>query len=183
MRNFKNKIFFGLLSCTILALISSCLTQKEKLEQSVIIKTIINEKDFKFVATSAQPQRSVYFFPLSNYNLVLNPMITQNLNGIYSLSVSKDSLSCYLPYFGVVNQSIPYNNENQGIKFISNSFSYDQKENGKGAFNITIIPKEKRSANKFYLNVNTDGSATLNVNFNDRDGILFYGNIQQSERN
>lgn len=135
------------------------------------------------MATSAQPQRSNYFFPLSNYNLILNPIITQNLGGIYSLSVVKDSLNCHLPYFGVVNQSIPYNTSDQGIKFISNTFSYEKEESEKRNYIITIIPKEKQSANKFYLSVNTDGSASLNINFNDREGILFYGNIQPTEKN
>ena len=56
-------------------------------------------------------------------------------------------------------------------------------ENKKGDFNITIIPKDKQKVNKFYLNVNIDGSATLNVNFTDRDGISFFGNIQPIEKN
>jgi hypothetical protein len=183
MKRLENKIFVCLTSCIILGLISSCFTQKEKLEQIAVVKTIINNQDFKFVATSAQPQRTSYMFPFSNYNLFLNPMITQNLSGLYSLSVSKDSLNCYLPYFGVVNQSIPYNTSDQGIKFISTSFTYQKVENKKGDFNITIIPKDKQKANKFYLNVNINGYATLNVNFVDRDGISFFGNIQPITKN
>ena len=83
----------------------------------------------------------------------------------------------------MVNQSNSYNTEDQGIKFISNSFTYQKEENKKGDFNITIISKDKQKANKFYLNVNIDGSATLNVNFIDRDGISFFGNIQPIEKN
>ena len=183
MKRLKNKTFVCLASCLILGLISSCLTQKEKLEQTAIVKKIVNNNDFKFVATSAQPQKASFLFPFSNYNLVLNPMITQNLNGLYSLSVNNDTLQCHLPYFGVVNQSNSYNTLDQGIKFISNSFTYQKEENKKGDFNIAIIPKDKQKANKFYLNVNIDGSATLNVNFIDRDAISFFGNIQPIEKN
>lgn len=183
MKNIKNKIAIGLLSLSFLTFITSCLTQKEKLTQSAEVKSIIAQKDFKFVATSAQPQRTNYFFPFSNYNFVLNPMITQNLNGFYNLTIKNDSLNCFLPYFGVVNQSIAYNSSDQGIKFISNNFSYEQKENSDGNYSITIVPKENQRANKLYLNVSADGSASLNINFNDREGILFYGNIQQVDKN
>jgi hypothetical protein len=183
MKSIENKIAIGLLSLSLLGFISSCLTQKEKLEQTAILKNIISQKDFKFVATSAQPQRNNYFFPFSNYNLVLNPMITQNLNSYYSLSIKNDSLNCHLPYFGVVNQSIAYNSADQGIKFTSSDFSYEQKQNSNGNYSITIVPNEKQRANKLYLNVSADGSASLNINFNDRDGILFYGNIQAIEKN
>lgn len=183
MKSINYKIAFGVLSFGLLAFISSCLTQKEKLEQIAMVKNIIAQKDFKFVASSAQPQRTNYFFPFSNYNLLLNPLITQNLDGNYSLIIHQDTLNCYLPYFGVVHQSQAYNNLDQGIKFVSTGFSYEQKTNSRGDYSITIVPDEKQKANKFYLTVNTDGSATLNINFNDRDGILFRGNIQQREKN
>lgn len=181
MKNIKNTIAVGLLS--FLTFITSCLTQKEKLAKSDEVKSFIAQKDFKFVATSAQPQRTNYFFPFNNFNFVLNPMITQNLNGFYSLTVKSDTLDCNLPYFGQVNQSIAYNSADQGIKFISSNFLYNQEKNKNGNYNITIIPDEKQRANKFYLNVSPDGSASLNINFNDRDGILFYGNIQKVDRN
>ena len=183
MRSIKNKIATGLLGLFLLCFISSCLTQKEKIEQNVELQKIITQKKFRFVATSAQPQRTNYFFPFSNYNLVLNPMITQNLNGYYSLSINNDTLNCHLPYFGVVNQSIAYNSADQGIKFTSSDFSYEQKQNSNGNYSITIVPKEKQRANKLYLNVSADGFASLNIIFNDRDGILFYGNIQAIEKN
>lgn len=183
MKIIKNKIFFGLLYVLIIGLISSCLTQKEKAEQTAIVQKIITQKDFKFVATSAQPQRTNYFFPFNNFNFIINPMITQNLNGFYSLTIKSDTLDCNLPYFGQVNQSLAYNSSDQGIKFISNNFSYDQKEKKDGNYSITIVPKERQRANKLYLNISPDGSASLNINFNDRDGILFYGNIQQVDKN
>ena len=183
MKNFKNKIAVGLLSLSFLTFITSCLSQKEKLAQNAVVKSLINQKYFKFVANSAQPQRTSYFFPFNNFNFVINPMITQNLNGYYNLTIKRDTLDCNLPYFGQVYQSLAYNSSDQGIKFISNNFSYDLKENKNGNYNITIIPKEKQRANKFYLNVSLDGTASLNINFNDREGILFYGNIQQVDKN
>ncbi|MEO5909294.1 MAG: DUF4251 domain-containing protein [Pelobium sp.] len=156
------KITFLLILCI---LATSCLTQKEKETNRSQVNEMIKNNRFKFEAQQANPLRP----DIISANL-------RNLNGNYSLSLSKDTLKCYLPYFGVA-RSAPYNSTDNGLNFTSTDFSYDKVEKSKGAYEITIIPNDTDKANKLYFTISENGSASLNVTSNNRDPISFTGNI------
>jgi hypothetical protein len=174
----KITIFILMVSFTFV----SCLSQKEKAQRTEVIEQAIAKNKFKFIAQNAQPMRSNYVL-IGNAGSVnsftLNPLLTNNLNGFYDLTLKGDSLMCHLPYFGVVNQLQNYNGNNNGIKFTSTDFTLDKNITKKGIIEYTIIPKDKDQASKFVLFVDKSGFASLNVIFQNRDAIRFSGNIEQ----
>ncbi|MDA9555323.1 DUF4251 domain-containing protein [Pelobium sp.] len=143
-------------------LISSCLTQKEKEENQKQVALMLKNDRFKFVAQQAVPLR----------------MTPIQLSSEYTLSISKDSINCFLPYYGVATQA-PYGSTDNGIQFISTQFSYNKKLKDNGVFEITIIPKNIDKATRLYLQVSPNGYASLSVSSNIRDAINFNGIIEK----
>ena len=83
----------------------SCLSQKEKVENRVALENAISKNEFRFVAQNAQPLRSSYVLlggAGSVNNFMINPLITNNLNGMYDFVIKQDSLIWHqfhkLPY-------------------------------------------------------------------------------------
>jgi hypothetical protein len=159
-----NQIFLFVLISMIFI---SCATQKEKDLRISMVDSLIKNNDFKFVAQQANPLRGG----------LISQRLTQ-LDGSYYLKISKDSINCYLPYFGVA-QTAPYGSTDNGIQFISTVFTYDKASKEKGSYQITIIPKNTEKANRLFLSISESGMATLNVNSNYRDPISFTGNIEK----
>jgi hypothetical protein len=179
MKNSNSKITIFLLMMSIG--LFGCLSQKEKTEREVAIEKAILNNEFKFVAQNAQPLRSNYVLIGGTGNInsfMLNPLITNNLNGFYDIIIKQDSLICNLPYFGVVNQLQNYNSNDSGIKFTTTDFTLDKNVNDKGLTEYIIIPKNKEKASKFFLTVDKSGFASLNVIFQNKDAIRFNGNIE-----
>ncbi|TKB96014.1 DUF4251 domain-containing protein [Pedobacter cryophilus] len=156
MKNISKILFLAFLSTFLL----SCLTQKEKEENKSEITKILKANSFKFIAQQALPMR----------------MTAVQLTSEYTLTVSPDSINCFLPYFGVATQA-PYGGTNNAIEFITTDFTYDKKSNTDGSYEITIIPKKTDKATRLYLNISASGYASLNVSSNYRDPINFNGVI------
>ena len=158
MKNICKIIFLVLISTFLL----SCLTQKEKEENKKIYAKIIKANHFKFIAQQAIPMR----------------MTPVQLTSEYSLKVTKDTIDCYLPYFGVATMA-PYGSTNNGIQFISTKFSYSKESKNNGSYEITIIPKDTDKASRLYLTISETGYASLNVTSTFRDPITFNGIIEK----
>ena len=160
----------------------SCLSQKVNVEIRVALENAISKNEFRFVAQNAQPLRSNYVLlggAGSVNNFMINPLITNNLNGMYDFVIKQDSLICNLPYFGVVNQLQNYNGTDNGIKFTITDFSFNKKTNKNGLTEYTIIPKNIEKASKIFLSVNQNGFASLNLIFQNKEAIRFNGSIEK----
>ena len=159
----KNKISVCVIACVLFA---SCLTQKEKAANRESIKQALEDNNFTFVAQQVSPLRG---------NIV-SPRLLQ-LDGSYNLKVSKDTIDCYLPYFGVA-QRVDYGTRDTGLQFVTTDFSYDKKLGKKGGYEITIIPRNSDKTRQLFLTISESGSATLNVLSYNRDAISFNGVIE-----
>jgi len=124
------------------------------------LDSLIKSRYFVFHPRSASPQ--------SGGSRILDPVG-------YDLVLKGDTAVSYLPFFGRAYAGVPYN-DNDGIKFTSTNFSYSYKSTRKG-WKITIRPKDVYGIQSIYLDVLTDGSASLQVNSSNRDGISFIGEI------
>ncbi len=141
---------------------------------------IIEEQNFTFVATRANPMPSnalnkiLYSFPNSSNQIV-------DLNGSqYDLRVTKDSVVAFLPYFGrAFNASM--DPKDAGTRFKSKDFKYSAVKK-KNNWVITINPKDVRDNQQLVLNVSESGYATLNVNNTNRQPISFNGYIRENKR-
>lgn len=100
-----------------------------------------------------------------------------NLSYSFSLKISKDTISAYLPYYGRA-YSAPMSSEEAGINFISTDFDYSISENKKGLRDAVISIKDNRRKYKMNLQIGENGYATLNVQDNDRQAISFNGRVE-----
>lgn len=163
------KIIFALLLTTgIVGQVSAQSTKSEKkAAKEAEIKDLVNSKNYVFTAN--------YVYPLGGGQRYLTPY--------YDLTVAKDSVIAYLPYFGVAYSGAGYNNsDDNGIKFTSTDFEYrsDQKKNG--SWLIFIKPKDSRTTNQVVLTVQLNGSANLSVISNNRQQISFDGYIKERSK-
>jgi hypothetical protein len=135
-------------------------------EKAASIKHKINEQKYTFIAQYAQPLRGTQKYLTSDYDL----------------RVKRDSVIAWLPYFGRAYMDVPYNSNDDGIKFTSTKFDYKIVEKKKGGWTITIVLNDVRRSQKLFLDVFTNGSATLQVTSNSRDAITFQGYIKDDDK-
>ncbi len=114
---------------------------------------------YRFIPQSVQTQ-SGPSFPVNNY----------------SFDLHKDSLVSYLPYFGVA-YSAPFGSNEGPLDFTSTDFTYTRQSGKKGKITITLN-NNLSDVQELYLDVSSGGYATLNVRFNNRQPISFYGQIK-----
>jgi hypothetical protein len=145
------------------ALLIQCVSTKKNLEiQPGEASNLINAREFRFVAQSVTPLRGTQ----------------RQLTSQYDVTVKKDSLVSYLPYFGRAYQA-PMNPSEGGIQFTSTKFSYDVKPGKKNSWNIDIKPEDQQSIQQLSFLIFDNGTATLNVTATQKDPISFYGRIQK----
>ncbi|MGZ3757701.1 MAG: DUF4251 domain-containing protein [Mucilaginibacter sp.] len=136
------------------------------------IVMLINTKNFVFMATYANPTRG---------------MQSRALTTEYDLTLSGDTLTAYLPYFGRAYLA-DYNSATEGgIKFTTTEFDYKVTKGKKGNFSIMITPlksslSDPRAVKTMRLDVTPDGYASLQVISLNRDPISFEGEIRKKEK-
>lgn len=98
------------------------------------------------------------------------------LSSTFSLRISHDSIIADLPYYGraYVSSRPP---AESGIKFISSKFDYNIEKNDNGC-NINISTLDKDTKFNLLLTINNKGNASLTINENSRQSIVFYGGIE-----
>lgn len=98
------------------------------------------------------------------------------LSSTFSLHISHDSIIADLPYYGraYVSSRPP---ACSGLKFISSKFDYNIKKNDSGS-NINISTSDTDAKFNLLLTINNKGNASLTVNENSRQSIVFYGYIE-----
>jgi hypothetical protein len=149
---------------------------KAQTDKATTLK-ILEAQNYVFVATSAMPMNA------SDINKVMSRMPGYtggagniNLNGSsYDLTVTKDSVVAYLPYYGRSFTPKIGGIDEGGIKFKSKSFSYKATMRKKGGWLVTITPKDVRDNYRLTLIVTTAGYATLTVTNNTQQPISFSG--------
>lgn len=120
--------------------------------------SLIKSGEFVFTARTALPMRGS----------------SRNLTSEYELSVSRDSIVSYLPYFGRA-YTAPMDPSKGGIQFTSTDFGYRVDDLRKGGWRITIQPKDEKDVRQMVLTVSEAGYGTLQVVSNHKQPISFYG--------
>jgi len=124
------------------------------------IKRIIESQQYVFKAQVA--------YPLSGQS--------RQLTSDYDLSISQNTVTCYLPYFGRAYIA-PTDITEGGLKFTSTNFEYKATKKNKG-WEIVIRPRDARDVQQFTLTVYDNGNAHLDVNNIRRQSISYSGYIK-----
>lgn len=118
----------------------------------------------------------------SNYTFIPRTAIPMsaksvNLDYSYSLRVSKDTITAYLPYFGRA-YTAPVSSNDGGIKFTSTDFNYSVSDKKKGTWDVSIETKDTQRRFSLVMKVGDTGYTSLTVSENNRQPISFYGKIE-----
>ncbi|MEO8887449.1 MAG: DUF4251 domain-containing protein [Mucilaginibacter sp.] len=131
------------------------------------IKNLVNSQRFVFVAN--------YVLPLGGGGRALTSQ--------YDLTITKDSVSAFLPYFGRAYMA-DFGSIDGGIKFTSTHFTY--KLTGKKSrweilitFTDANIINGPKGVRQMRLNVSEDGYGSLQITSSNRDAISFNGYIEE----
>ena len=161
-------LFLTLLSSNPASAQNTKITRAQKTaEKKQAIKNMIDNQNFVFMAQMALPLgwRTIQL----NYN--------------YNVTVSKDSIDCYLPYYGraYVAPINPTDPTQTGIQFKTKKFDYNNSSNKKSGWEITLVPHDVKETRQMILSVSDLGYANLNIISNNRQPISFNGYITENK--
>jgi hypothetical protein len=138
--------------------------QADKKAEKQALANLVESQHYTFVALTVMP--------MGSGTHELNP-------GDYDLKVTKESIICYLPYFGV-GYSAPADPTKAGIQLTSREFDYVVSVKKRGGWNILMKPKDNRDVQRLSLSISDNGYATLQVVSTERQPISYYGAISVS---
>jgi len=136
------------------------------------ISNIINTTNYVFKANFANPFRNGQ---------------SRALTSDYDLTVAKDTVIAFLPYFGRAYLADYNSATDGGIKFTTTKFDYKVTKNKKGSREILITLNnsslgDPNAVKTMRLDVSPDGYASLQVISYNRDPISFEGMVQEREK-
>lgn len=142
----------------------SAQTKKEKKEQkSLAVKELIVSENYKIDVRTANPMRGR----------------SVHLTSQYSLEIRNDSVFSYLPYYGRA-YSIPYGG-GEGLIFKAPLKEYKMKTSKKGDAKIEFSARSPEDEFKYDITVFTNGSASINVNMQNRQSISYHGELDMKD--
>jgi hypothetical protein len=157
------KILTAIIILIMGVLIFSCSgTRKIKADpplESTDIKNMIDSQSFVF--------KALYVSPMGGRRRDITPD--------YELSVSKDTVISYLPYFGR-GYTAPISPADVDYDFTSKKFTYKVTPAGRG-WNVSIKIQDQPNLREMYLRIFDNASASLTVSGIDRNSISYDGYI------
>ncbi len=141
------------------------LKEEKKLEKQKQVETMVNARDFVFIARMANPMG------MKSVNLTTNPNFVR---------FNPDMVESEMPYFGRAYNSVGYGGD-AGLKFKGKPEIFEMKK-GKKNYDIEVIVKGENDKYTIYISVGLEGNATLSVNSNNRSSISYSGEISAPEK-
>lgn len=136
--------------------------RQRKLQKERETMELIESGQFRFVARSARSS-------LGNFN---------NLGANYDLVFDSMRVKAFLPYYGRA-YSAPYNGEG-GVKFNLKADRIEKRwEKRKKRYRITTQVRDDDDAYSILLTASLSGYADLQINFQNKQMISYYGTIEK----
>jgi hypothetical protein len=129
--------------------------------QSTKVDQAVKDKRFTIIVESMSPRRGGY----------------KRLTSLYTFSVTPDTIVTDLPYAGRAYQA-PMGTNDTGINFLSRVFDYEAKPGKKGAWEITLKPKDVKNYPQVNVTLHSSGSASIRMSPVDRDYISYTGTLK-----
>ncbi len=144
--------------------------------------SLIAEEPAKSTGNETQAAKVKQATEAKNYTIEVDrafPMRGQsiNLTSSYDLAVRGDSVTAYLPYFGVSQRAI-YGDSEGGIKFAEPAANYKISYNEKKQqYHITFDIRSPKDSYKISLYIFTNGSASVDISPSSSDFISYRGEL------
>ncbi|MBM6991944.1 MAG: DUF4251 domain-containing protein [Prevotella sp.] len=104
------------------------------------------------------------------------------LTSDYSVTVKGDSITSFLPYFGVAYRADWNNQYHSPLDFKGLIMAYDYAQRKKDSYRVMLKTKNGMDQMVYQLQVFANGKATLDVLPTDREPISFTGNLKWEEQ-
>lgn len=126
-------------------------------------------------STMAQQQAESVAFSIDVNEMIPLRYQSRMLSYGYSIEVRNDSLSCYLPYMGQVQQP---ELDNSGLDFKSPLLALKSAKGKKGQTNIVLICKKNFITYQFNITVLPTGKCYIRLTPSNADGISYEGELR-----
>jgi hypothetical protein len=134
--------------------------QDKQAAKKALIKSLIDSQRYVFQAQTAMSMGGH----------------VRQLTTDYDVTVGKESVVSYLPYFGRA-YSAPIDPSQGGIQFTSKDFSYSAVPGKKGGWSVLIKLRDAGDVQQMSLNISDEGYTTLQVINVSKQPISFNGVI------
>ncbi|MGX5688027.1 DUF4251 domain-containing protein [Arcticibacter tournemirensis] len=138
--------------------------KEERVRKAAEIKQMVSSKDFVFKAQFALPMGGSSF----------------QLTSEYDVRVTKDTVVCFLPYFGRA-YTAPMNPSEGGIRFTSKDFQYTVSNKKKSGWDIVIKPRDVNNIQQLTFYISESGYGSVQVTDNNRQPISFNGYYEKNK--
>ncbi|SIT16698.1 protein of unknown function [Chryseobacterium ureilyticum] len=156
----------------------SCASQGSS--DPAVVNTLVDSQEFTFYAQRANPTN---YDVINVMNSMPNSTSTRmlNLNGDYTIDVTKSSVDVVLPYFGRLFNPTYGNTNDNGYRFTSKDFTIDKTQNKKGKWIVRIKPNDVKTTQEIIIEIFKNGKAFVSIKSNDRQPISYDGYISKIE--
>ena len=188
---YLSNIIFAMLVCISCVATSAAQNTKadKKAENAAELKRIINGKRYVFRANFALPMGSAsvrvsgFSMPMNNIANAMNGGSVP-LTSSYDLTLSNDTLTAFLPYYGVAYTAPPMNSNEGGVKFTTTKFEYKVTEKKNGNIEIFFKPlnldqRAPSDVQRMTLTVSAGGFANLQITLLNRQPISYSGRLEE----
>ena len=160
----KKQIFMLLLALLVgIPTLSAQSKKEKKAQKKETVKKLIESENYKIDVNTAMPMRGR----------------SVHLTSSYSLEIRNDSVISYLPYYGRA-YSIPYGG-GDGLNFKAVLKEYSMEMDKKGNAVIEFIARNPEDRYEYRVKVFPNGSASIDVNMQNRQSISFQGELYIKE--
>ncbi|MBV8325937.1 DUF4251 domain-containing protein [Chryseobacterium sp.] len=146
---------------------------------SKTVDTLVTSQEFTFYAQRANPTN---YDVINIMNSMPNATATRmlDLNGNYTIDVSKSNIVVVLPYFGRIYNPSFGNPDQNSYRFTSKDFTINQSQNKKGNWTIKIKTNDISNVSDINIEVYKNGKAFVSVRSSDRQPITYDGYVSKT---
>lgn len=140
------------------------LKAEKKAQQIAEIKAIVENRNFVFNASTANPMSGS----------------TVNLTTDYEMTIKNDSVFSYLPYYGVAHSGAAFGNNNSPMRFNKPIEQYSS-EVTKNGYRVKFKVKNVNDVIDCTFHISETGSTALSVSSMNRQSINYSGDLLKIE--
>ncbi|WP_284460519.1 DUF4251 domain-containing protein [Chryseobacterium sp.] len=144
------------------------------------VETLVDSQEFTFYAQRANPTN---YDVINVMNSMPNSTATRvlNLNGDYTIDLSKNKMVVVLPYFGRAFSPNYGNPDQNSYRFTSKDFTVKKSQTKKGKWVLKIRPNDVSNVSDINIEIFKNGKAFVSIGSSDRQPITYDGYIGKTE--
>ncbi|WP_338360170.1 DUF4251 domain-containing protein [Yeosuana marina] len=175
-----------LIICILMVTVLSCSSSKSPITEAQIkaLDSIMAKPDFSIKSDWAYPQATLAMQQIANSGLLGSGNVANaiNLIGNYNfLTISGDSISSHLPYYGERQMHVDYNGGDSAIEFKGLVENYKALKNKNKSYTITFSAKSKSETFNTTLTIFPNLKANILLSGSSRNSIRYSGTVSKAK--